>query len=178
MAAREFLNIEGLEERAKTLAAAFMLARLPRRARREYLKRLRDDERLLRGAYRTLADDVHRGEAITPATEWLLDNFHVAEAEFKRVRHDLPPSYYRRLPQLAPRELAGIARISALSRELILKSDGRLDPERLVRFITAFQTVAPLTIGELWAWPSMLKLGLIENLRGPVGSAGPRGDSQ
>src|SRR5260370_3199678 len=56
--------------------------------------------------------------------------------------------------------------MSVLWRELMLKREGRLDPERLVRFITAFQTVAPLTIGELWAWPSMLKLGLIENLRG------------
>src|SRR5260370_9951371 len=157
MAAREFLNIEGLEERAKTLAAAFMLARLPRRARREYLKRLRDDERLLRGVYRTLADDVHRGETITPATEWLLNNFHVAEAEFKRVRHDLPPSYYRHLPQLAPRELAGTARISALSRELILKSAGRLDPQRLVRFITPFPTVAPLTIRAPPACPTILQ---------------------
>ena len=165
MATSDFLNIEGLEERAKTLAAAFMLARGPRSARRAYLRRLKEDERVLRWAYRALADDVHRGEPITPATEWLLDNFHIAEAEFKRVRHDLPPSYHRRLPQLAPRELAGRARIYALAQELIQHSDGRLDPERLVRFVTAFQTVAPLTIGELWAWPSMLKLGLIENLR-------------
>lgn len=152
----EFLNIEGLEERAKTLAAAFMLAPKPRSASRAYLKRLKDDERVLRGAYRTLADDVHNGETITPATEWLLDNFHVAEAEFKRVRHDLPPSYHRHLPRLAPRELTGTTRIYALSRELIRHSDGRLDPERLVRFIMAFQTVAPLTIGELWAWPEGL----------------------
>src|SRR5712692_4942881 len=165
MATSDFLNIEGLEERAKTLAAAFMLARGPRSARRAYLRRLKEDERVLRWAYRALADDVHRGEPITPATEWLLDNFHIAEAEFKRVRHDLPPSYHRRLPQLAPRELAGRARIYALAQELIQHSDGRLDPERLVRFVTAFQTVAPLTIGELWAWPSMLKLALIENLR-------------
>src|ERR1700687_5061506 len=70
----ELLNIERLEERAKALAAAFMLARQPRAAGRAYLTRLRDNERLLRETYRTLADDVHRGEAITPATEWLLDN--------------------------------------------------------------------------------------------------------
>ena len=53
--------------------------------------------------------------------------------------------------------------------ELIRHSDGRLDAERLRRFLTAFQTVAPLTIGELWAWPSMLKVALIENLRRPRG---------
>src|SRR5712692_8355479 len=143
-----------------------MLAPKPRSGSRAYLKALKDDEGVFRGVYRTLAGDVHNGETITPPTEWLLDNFHLAEAEFKRVRHDLPPSYHRHLPRLAPRELSGTTRIYALSRELIRHSDGRLDPERLVRFIMAFQTVAPLTIGELWAWPSMLKLGLIENFRG------------
>ncbi|HEV3486156.1 MAG TPA: hypothetical protein VG106_12160, partial [Vicinamibacterales bacterium] len=43
--------------------------------------------------------------------------------------------------------------------------DSRLDLQQLVLFLTSYQRVAPLTIGELWAWPSMLKLGLIENLR-------------
>jgi cyclic beta-1,2-glucan synthetase len=49
--------------------------------------------------------------------------------------------------------------------ELIRHTDGRLDRTQLVRFMNAYQTVAPLTIGELWAWPIMLKLALLENLR-------------
>ncbi len=81
------------------------------------------------------------------------------------MRHDLPVRYYRKLPKLAAREFSGKARIHALALELIRHGDGRLDAERLTRFILAFQTVAPLTIGELWAWPSMLKLALVENLR-------------
>ena len=63
------------------------------------------------------------------------------------------------------REHAGEARVYALAVELIRYSDSRLDRPQLVRFLDSFQTVAPLTIGELWAWPSMLKLALIENLR-------------
>ncbi len=165
LAAGEFLNIERLEERAKALAAAFTLAPQPWRENRAWLRRLADNERLLRRAYRALSDDVRRGETVSAAAEWLLDNFSLVETEFKSVRHDLPPSYYRKLPVLAPRELAGTARIAAMARELIQSSDSRLDPERLLRFVSAFQTVAPLTIGELWAWPSMLKLALIENLR-------------
>ena len=61
--------------------------------------------------------------------------------------------------------MAGIARVYAMALELIRHTDGRLDRQQLVRFVAAYQTVAPLTIGELWAWPSMLKLALIENLR-------------
>src|SRR5205807_930763 len=43
--------------------------------------------------------------------------------------------------------------------------DSRIDRQQLAVFVNSYQRVAPLTIGELWAWPSMLKLALIENLR-------------
>ena len=161
----ELLSPEGLEECARTLAAGFTLAPASRIGGREVLPRLEGNIRALIAAYRSLADDVHQGVAVSPAAEWLLDNFHLVESEARAVRHDLPVRYYRRLPKLAAREFSGQARIHALAIELIRHGDGRLDEERLTRFIRAFQTVAPLTIGELWAWPSMLKLALLENLR-------------
>ncbi len=161
----ELLSIERLEERARALAAGFTLARNPHRKTRPFFQRLDDNARVLRAAYRILADDVHRGEFVPPAAEWLLDNFHLVEGEIRDTRRDLPRDYYRQLPKLASRESAGVARVYAMALELIRHTDGRLDQQRLVRFVAAYQTVAPLTIGELWAWPSALKLALIENLR-------------
>ena len=73
--------------------------------------------------------------------------------------------YSRTLPTLASREYAGDARVYAMAVELVRHSDSRLDRPMLLQFLNSFQRVAPLTIGELWAWPSMLKLALIENLR-------------
>ncbi|MFN7987339.1 MAG: glucoamylase family protein [Thermoanaerobaculia bacterium] len=161
----ELLSLESLEERAKTLAAVFTLSRESRRTGYDVLPRLDANLRFLREAYRLLADDVHRGVAVPPAAEWLLDNFHLVESEAQAVGHDLPLRYYRKLPKLAARDYSGKARIHAMALELIRHGDGRLDAERLGRFVLAFQTIAPLTIGELWAWPSMLKLALLENLR-------------
>jgi cyclic beta-1,2-glucan synthetase len=161
----ELLSIERLEERARALAARFTLDPNPRRASRNVLPRLDDNARVLRRAYLVMADDVHRGEFVTPAAEWLLDNFHLVASVVLDVRQNLPPSYYRQLPKLALRELAGDARVYAMAIELIRHSDSRLDRHQLVRFMNSYQAVAPLTIGELWAWPSMLKLALVENLR-------------
>lgn len=161
----ELLSIERLEERAKALAARFTIDPSPRRRARATFPRLDDNARALREAYRVMADDVHQGAFITPATEWILDNFHLVASEIRAVRQDLPRSYYRELPRLASREQAGVARVYAMAIEIIRHSDSRLDRSKLVRFMTSYQTVAPLTIGELWAWPSMLKLALIENLR-------------
>src|SRR4249920_4080310 len=61
--------------------------------------------------------------------------------------------------------MRGVPRVYAMALELVRHSDARLDEQRLERFMSAYQRVAPLTLGELWAWPSMLKLALIENLR-------------
>ncbi|HET7295445.1 MAG TPA: glucoamylase family protein, partial [Vicinamibacteria bacterium] len=161
----ELQSIERLEERARALAARFTLDPKPRRASRNVLPRFADNARVLRGAYVVMAEDVHRGEFVTPAAEWLLDNFHLVASEILDVRRSLPQGYYRQLPKLALREHAGHARVYALAVELIRHSDSRLDRHQLTRFMNSYQSVAPLTIGELWAWPSMLKLALIENLR-------------
>ena len=113
----------------------------------------------------TLAEDVREGAFVTPATEWFLDNFHLISSELVEIREHLPRRYYRQLPALATREEAGEARIYAMAVALLRHTDSRLDLPQLTLFLNSYQRVAPLTLGELWAWPSMLKLALIENLR-------------
>src|SRR5882762_3767059 len=161
----ELLRIEPLDERALALAASFTLHPSPRRRARDIFPRFDDNARVLREAYRTLADDVRTGQFVTAAAEWLLDNFHLVTAEIRDIRQHLPGSYYRELPALASREHVGHTRIYAMAVELVRHSDSRIDRQQLAVFVNSYQRVAPLTIGELWAWPSMLKLALIENLR-------------
>ena len=117
----ELSSIEQLEERAKALAARFTLdPDSPAPGGDRTYPRLDENARLLDEAYRTLADDVHRGEFVTPAAEWLLDNFHLVASEIRGVRQNLPRGYYRELPKLAPRELAGT--------RARLRDGGRADP--------------------------------------------------
>jgi cyclic beta-1,2-glucan synthetase len=161
----ELLGIEPLEEHARRLAVVLTPVRRPRGSSRAHLKRLDEHARVLREVYTALAEDVRRGEPAAPAAEWLLDNFHIISATLRDIRNDVPPSFYRRLPRVADDEFAGLPRVLAMALELVRRSAGRLDAQRLQRFVTAFQSVTPLTIGELWAWPSALKLALVEHLR-------------
>src|SRR6478609_3730880 len=160
----ELLGIEPLEEHARRLAALLTVSRR-RPFGRTHVKRLREHTRALRETYTSLADDAARGEPSSPAAEWLLDNFHIVIAALRDINHDLPPTFFRRLPRVAADEFATLPRIYAMALELIRCSAGRLDSERLHRFVTAFQSITPLTMGELWAWPSALKLAIIEQLR-------------
>jgi cyclic beta-1,2-glucan synthetase len=141
------------------------MARRPRGNGRAHLRRLAEHRRALSSIYIALAEDARRGEPASPAAEWLLDNFHVVASAARDVVKDLPPAFYRRLPRIAADEFAGMPRIYALALELIRTSAGHLEAQRLHRFISAFQSVTPLTIGELWAFPSALKLALVEHLR-------------
>lgn len=79
--------------------------------------------------------------------------------------HDLPKRYSEKLPQLSGGPSAGLPRVYSLALEAVSHGDGRIDAAGLQRFIAAYQSVAPLTLGELWAIPIILRLALIENLR-------------
>src|SRR6476469_346047 len=160
----ELLGIEPLENHARRLAA-LLTVNTRGRTTATHLKRLDAHMRALREVYVTLSDEATRGEERTAAAEWLLDNFHVISAAARDIRHDLPAPFYQRLPSVEADEFAGLPRIYAMALELIGHSAGRLDSQRLHRFLSAFQSITPLTMGELWAWPSMLKLALIEYVR-------------
>src|SRR6476659_135886 len=161
-----FLDANRLHGAARQLAAALkpLTPVGPWWQRATHLAQLDRDATILNAAYRAAAEDVHRGEAVPPAAEWLLDNLHLISNEIVSVQNDLPRGYYRRLPR-PPRSVGrGRPRIELLARALIEYSDARLDAERLRGFLLAFQSAAPLTIGELWALPSIVKAALVSHL--------------
>jgi len=159
----EFYSVERLEQYAQTLAAEHKTVK--RKGRPELLPRLRDNGRILEAAYKALVEALREGRAISPAAEWLVDNYHIIEEQLREIRHDLPKSYYHELPKLAGGELQGYPRIYAVALALIIHTDSRLDTNTLRRFIAAYQTVSPLSIGELWAVAITLRVALVENLR-------------
>ena len=160
----ELFSIERLEEHAASLAVAQQIAARPV-ARRPLGARLRDNETVLLSAYRAIAASAGDGRLITPAAEWLLDNYHVVEEQIREIREDLPPSFYRLLPKLASGPLRGYPRVFGVAWAFVAHTDSRFDPEALRRFVRAYQRVQPLTIGELWAVAITLRIVLIENLR-------------
>jgi hypothetical protein len=137
----------------------------PKHGPNRLLLRLADNEQVLIQAYDLVAGAEVQGRRIAPAGEWLLDNFYLIEQQIRLTRLHLPRTYSRELPRLLSGAAAGFPRVYDIALELIAHVDGRVDAENVSRFVTAYQSVTPLTLGELWAVPIMLRLGLIENLR-------------
>src|SRR5438067_1547879 len=160
----ELYSIERLEHYAAALAAEHKISEKPQRVSL-LLPRLKENGRKLVAVYNALAESIRREHVISPAAEWLVDNFHIVEEQVREIREDLPRGYYRELPKLARAPFKDYPRIYAFSVELIAHTDSHLDTETLSRFITAYQKISPLSIGELWAVPISLRLALVENLR-------------
>ncbi|PYJ42168.1 MAG: hypothetical protein DME86_06210, partial [Verrucomicrobia bacterium] len=157
----ELFGVEQLKRHARFIAVQHKI--VSGRASAQLLNRLDQNEKELRAFNRaTLAVDQSR--RVTPAAEWLLDNFYLIEEQIQLARRHLPREYSRELSRLTSGPSAGFPRVYDIVLELISHVDAQIDAESLSAFVAAYQTVAPLKLGELWAVPIMLRLGLIENL--------------
>ncbi|HEX9893318.1 MAG TPA: glucoamylase family protein [Gemmatimonadales bacterium] len=116
--------------------------------------------------FHTVDERLTRAEAPrAPAgAEWLIDNAHVITEALRQVEQHLPPAFYRELPKLEDPRAVRQARVHAIAVEAMLESGGLLDAGRVEDFLSGYQDMTPLTMGELWAFPSMLRLALLEEL--------------
>ncbi|MDO8485187.1 MAG: hypothetical protein Q7S35_09605, partial [Candidatus Limnocylindrales bacterium] len=160
----ELFSVERLEQHGESLAVAQSITTQPHTGR-PIRRRVADNGRVLLQTYRMLAQAIKDERSITPAAEWLVDNFHIVEEQLREIRDDLPLDYYRGLPKLAGGHLEGYPRVLGVAWAYIAHTDSRFDPESLRRLVIAYQRVEPLTIGELWAIAISLRILLVENLR-------------
>ncbi len=159
----ELFSSDQMEQHGVRLASAHRLTSGP--VPDQLLVRLAANEGVLIQTRNVLTAAVRAKHRITPAGEWLLDNFYLIDEQIRTARRHLPKGYSRELPSLATGTSSGLPRVYDIALETIAHGDGRVDPDGLGRFVAAYQTVTPLRLGELWAIPIMLRLALIENLR-------------
>ncbi|EGN75111.1 cellobiose phosphorylase [Idiomarina sp. A28L] len=159
----EMFGIERLEHHAESLAQAQGVSENPL-AVLSLRDRLEQNASALISIYGDCVKDMEAGKEMVPAAEWLLDNYHLVEAQVREIRQDLPAGFYKQLPKLASGPFAGYPRVFGLAWAFIAHTDSHLDPDVLALFISAYQRVQPLSIGELWAVPITLRIVLVENL--------------
>ncbi|WP_404375486.1 GH36-type glycosyl hydrolase domain-containing protein [Vreelandella aquamarina] len=160
----ELFSAERLEQHACSLAQAQVVTEAPAKVV-SLSRRLNENARVLLSAYRACAATLAEGRDIVPAAAWLLDNYHLIEAQIREIRGNLPPGYYRQLPKLADGPFAGYPRVFGIAWAFVAHTDSHLELTNLRAFISAYQREQPLTIGELWAVAITLRIVLVENLR-------------
>jgi len=162
----EVFGADRLAKHARNIARKHKL--LPPRKQRGHgplLDRLDDTRKVLAEIHDRLADAAERGVDISPAGEWLLDNHYIVQEHIHEIRTNLPGGYYQELPKLSTGTLAHYPRVYDVAIELIAHTEGHLSLENITLFVREYQKVTALKMGELWAIPTMLRLGLVENIR-------------
>ncbi|MDP3863258.1 MAG: glucoamylase family protein [Rhodoferax sp.] len=130
-----------------------------------FFPRIQSNLAMLREAHQYIGGQASNGYDISPAAEWLLDNFHLIEAQLNEIKAGLPRSYFTTLPKLLDEPLAGLPRVYGVAWAFVAHTDGAFDAAMLVQFLCAYQEVRELHLSEMWALPTTLRVVLIENLR-------------
>jgi cyclic beta-1,2-glucan synthetase len=130
-----------------------------------FFPRLRGNIEMLRTAHLAIAAQSAVGQELSPASLWLLDNFHLIEAQLLAIHEGLPRSYFRALPVLVDEPLAGLPRVYGVAWAFVAHTDSAFDEELLVQFLCAYQETRELGLAEMWALPTTLRVVLVENLR-------------
>lgn len=159
----ELFNTEQLEQHGRHLAQSHKVA--TGKTTDKLLKQLARNEKILIEVRDLLVEAIRENRLMTPAGEWLLDNFYLIEDNIHTGKKHLPKGYSESLPYLINTPTTGLPRVYDIALEIISHSDGRISLENLEVFIKAYQAESTLMIGELWAIPIMLRLALIENLK-------------
>ncbi len=160
----EIFSAERLKQHAESLALSQTVTSNPKKGY-NLAERLKNNRKIFSDCYHTIGKAVNEKQAITPAAEWLIDNFHIVEGQLRDIGEHLPIGFYKELPKLSHGYLKDYPRVYGLSWAFVAHTDSRFDPELLTQFVRAYQHVQPLTIGELWAIAITLRVVLVENLR-------------
>ncbi|MDZ7830113.1 MAG: hypothetical protein U5L07_00010 [Desulfobacterales bacterium] len=132
--------------------------------------RLNAQKRVLWKAYRHFVREAEKEFTRSPASEWLLDNFHIIQEAWRNIQEAMPVQFYRQLPKLNTSALRGKPRIYGVALEAIQACQADLKTDELKDFISTYQQSQILDIGELWALPVMLRLGVLDYLTQAAGN--------
>lgn len=130
-----------------------------------FFPRVKENITALRQAYDYIAATSQSSHYVTPAAEWLLDNFYLIEAQLQEIQDGVPKRYYADLPKLVDKPLEGLPRVYGIAWAYVAHTDSALDPVLFTAFLHAYQEIGELNLGELWALPTTLRVVLLENLR-------------
>lgn len=161
----EIFGAARFQRHGRSLAETHDVAPLASWRATPFFPRLRENVRVLREAHHYTGAQSAAGIGISPAGEWLLDNFHLVESQVEEIHAGLPRRYFRDLPVLTHAHLQGLPRIYGVAWAFVAHTDSAFDADLLAAYLAAYQEERELSHAELWALPTTLRVVLLENLR-------------
>ncbi|MBI9049053.1 MAG: hypothetical protein JEZ00_06530 [Anaerolineaceae bacterium] len=128
------------------------------------LKEIDPFEIVIKAGYQQYQESSELLVNLSPAAEWMLDNYIIIEQSIRQVRDNLPTTYEKQLPRFCENPYQGSIRIFVLAMLILRNTCCLIDEDQTKEIILKFLKQQSLSTGELWAIPSMLRFGLIAAL--------------
>lgn len=125
---------------------------------------LENSKQVLNDAYRVLSSLAKKNRDLSPAAEWLIDNFYIIQEQIVQLEIDFPREFQKELPVLKGGAHDGFPRVYELVMNFLTHTDNLVDDEILKHYVTSYQENVTLTQGEIWAIPVMIRLILVQKL--------------
>ena len=157
-----------LDEVARRLATQHSLTTQPS-GQPLLLLRLKQYEIAIKQIYDEWSEASAQDPLLPSAADRSSDNYYIVRQVIQQLKEDLPPTYYHELPVVDGIETekgneSKVPRVMACA--LVEQVALQTSMAAVIQFLRVYQTVSPLTMGELWAVPSMLRYVLLERLAG------------
>lgn len=158
------VTISELERQAQALARAHQNISYDINYSRKFLVQVNYLAAKYGCIFEKLEDFALYNENIHLSAEWLLENAYTVKQSIQDVCKNLPEKFFRELPFIAEGPQKGLPALYILVSRIIADSDGRVTAENITAFLKAYQTEKIMTMGELWAFPLVMKIRLLECL--------------
>ena len=100
----------------------------------------------------------------TKAAEWLLDNHFQVRRAIRQIGKDMPAAFYGRLPSLENPGNKMLPRVFCIGCSMLNAGHFQISLASTINFVLSYEEESPLTIAELWALPTMLRLACMRIL--------------
>ncbi len=118
----------------------------------------------LEEAHTYFREATNKGNSLTFASEWMLDNYYIIKRTFRQISQDIPTSFYNQLPKLMENSLTDFPRIYVIVCAGLSSQNYLLNMEDMKATLIKVQENVTLTMGELWAFPIFLRYRLVQIL--------------
>ncbi len=156
-------NVKFLKESAKNLAINHKDC-VPDKRIRLIKPILGNVKEVLTRAYRVLSGLAKNEQELSPAAEWLIDNFYIIQEQIVQIENDFPKEFHKTIPLISKGELEGLPRVYELVLNYLTHTDNIFEDEGLTLYIHSYQQDVTLELGEIWAIPIMIRLILVQKL--------------
>lgn len=131
------------------------------KSRNYVLKELKESFYKINRNYRYIKKLSVDGEEIIGSGEWLLDNIYLIEKEYKAIKFNMPIEYFESLPK-KNNSNSKTPRVLCFANEFINKENLKISKEEVIKYLLKCEQ--DLNMGEIWAFPIMLRIGVIKRL--------------